>query len=255
MNCLSDKQNHRFIICIGLFCIFLLIFFLSFGWMQSCQVRDGFFVWEKKVASSLLEQGVEEEVVAEAFESQNSSGQGELFLQKIGHVKGNVPVLFDLPGEVWDFSLIWSVAGFLSFSSILFFLVFFYLIRRDWLYQRAFRTLEQFRGGDFAKRLPRGEPGSLYQLFDMINELATALKAKSDLEHRAKLFLKDTISDISHQLKTPLAALSMYMEIISGKCKNCENVYFQIHAVSGTNGTSDSDPFKNRPPGYGKCRL
>lgn len=78
--------------------------------------------------------------------------------------KGNVPVLFDLPGEVWDFSLIWSVAGFLSFSSILFFLVFFYLIRRDRLYQRAFRTLEQFRGGDFAKRLPRGEPGSLYQL-------------------------------------------------------------------------------------------
>ena len=100
MNCLSDKQNHRFIICIGLFCIFLLIFFLSFGWMQSCQVRDGFFVWEKKVASSLLEQGVEEEVVAEAFESQNSSGQGELFLQKIGHVKGNVPVLFDLPGQL-----------------------------------------------------------------------------------------------------------------------------------------------------------
>lgn len=224
MNCLSDKQNHRFIICIGLFCIFLLIFFLSFGWMQSCQVRDGFFVWEKKVASSLLEQGVEEEVVAEAFESQNSSGQGELFLQKIGHVKGNVPVLFDLPGEVWDFSLIWSVAGFLSFSSILFFLVFFYLIRRDRLYQRAFRTLEQFRGGDFTKRLPRGEPGSLYQLFDMINELATALKAKSDLEHRAKLFLKDTISDISHQLKTPLAALSMYMEIISGEPENVKTV-------------------------------
>ena len=224
MNCLSDKQNHRFIICIGLFCIFLLIFFLSFGWMQSCQVRDGFFVWEKKVASSLLEQGVEEGVVAEAFESQNSSGQGELFLQKIGHVKGNVPVLFDLPGEVWDFSLIWSAAGFLSFSSILFFLVFFYLIRRDRLYQRAFRTLEQFRGGDFAKRLPRGEPGSLYQLFDMINELATALKAKSDLEHRAKLFLKDTISDISHQLKTPLAALSMYMEIISGEPENVKTV-------------------------------
>lgn len=32
-----------------------------------------------------------------------------------------------------------------------------------------------------------------------------------------KLFLKNTISDISHQLKTPLAALSMYQEIMENE--------------------------------------
>lgn len=36
--------------------------------------------------------------------------------------------------------------------------------------------------------------------------------------------MKDTISDISHQLKTPLAALTMYQEIIESEPENAETV-------------------------------
>ena len=36
------------------------------------------------------------------------------------------------------------------------------------------------------------------------------LQSKNDSERQAKEFLKNTISDISHQLKTPLAALNIY---------------------------------------------
>ena len=39
-----------------------------------------------------------------------------------------------------------------------------------------------------------------------------------------KEFLKNTISDISHQLKTPLAALSMYQEIIENEPDNAKTV-------------------------------
>ena len=38
---------------------------------------------------------------------------------------------------------------------------------------------------------------------------------------KQKKFLKDTISDISHQLKTPLAALTMYQEIIESEPEKC----------------------------------
>src|SRR5699024_264850 len=43
-----------------------------------------------------------------------------------------------------------------------------------------------------------------------VNSLVTILNAHAENEGRAKTFMKDTISDISHQLKTPLAALNIY---------------------------------------------
>ena len=63
-------------------------------------------------------------------------------------------------------------------------------------------------------RLPRMKEGTLYHLFGSIGNMAEVLQAKQETEHQTKEFLKNTISDISHQLKTPLAALSMYNEII-----------------------------------------
>ena len=44
------------------------------------------------------------------------------------------------------------------------------------------------------------------------------------MEHKAKIFLQNMVSNISHQLKTPLAALSMYMEIIMEEPENEEVV-------------------------------
>ena len=54
--------------------------------------------------------------------------------------------------------------------------------------------------------------------------MATALKSKQEAEAEARAFLKGTVSDISHQLKTPLAALSMYQEIIQNEPDNTETV-------------------------------
>lgn len=47
-----------------------------------------------------------------------------------------------------------------------------------------------------------------------MNTMATALTVHIEKEKHHRIFLKETISDISHQLKTPLAALQMYNEII-----------------------------------------
>lgn len=47
-----------------------------------------------------------------------------------------------------------------------------------------------------------------------------ALQSQNESENKAKEFLKSTISDISHQLKTPLAALTMYQEIIEEEPNN-----------------------------------
>lgn len=56
--------------------------------------------------------------------------------------------------------------------------------------------------------------GILPLLSTAVNEMASSLNAHREAQKKAKDFLQDTITNISHQLKTPLAALFMYQDII-----------------------------------------
>lgn len=64
------------------------------------------------------------------------------------------------------------------------------------------------------ERLPEENEGSLYRLFHEINSLAAILNAHVESRSKTNEFLKNTIEDISHQLKTPLAALNIYIGIL-----------------------------------------
>lgn len=57
-------------------------------------------------------------------------------------------------------------------------------------------------------------------MFTRADQLAMALYSQNEAEHKSQEFLKQTISDISHQLKTPLSALSMYLEILQNETEN-----------------------------------
>ena len=70
--------------------------------------------------------------------------------------------------------------------------------------------INAYLDGDTSARIDCDREGELYRLFHAINSLAAVLNAHADNEQREKEFLKNTISDISHQLKTPLAALNIY---------------------------------------------
>jgi signal transduction histidine kinase len=75
--------------------------------------------------------------------------------------------------------------------------------------------MQRFMEGDTSIRLEDNQEDSLSCFFAIVNTMATSLNAHIEKEKHSREFLKDTISDISHQLKTPLAALQMYNEIIS----------------------------------------
>ena len=57
--------------------------------------------------------------------------------------------------------------------------------------------------------------GELGLLANGVQELSQRLRETIEQLHRDKAFLKDTISDVSHQLKTPLASLIIYMDLLS----------------------------------------
>lgn len=58
------------------------------------------------------------------------------------------------------------------------------------------------------------EDGAMYHLFHEVNSLVAIANAHADREKKAKEFLRNILSDISHQMRTPLAALEIYNGIL-----------------------------------------
>lgn len=80
---------------------------------------------------------------------------------------------------------------------------------------KADTMINQFLEGDTNQRIDSEETGDWHSLFHRINEFASILSAQAEHEKRMRIFLQDMISDVSHQLKTPLTALKMYDEIMA----------------------------------------
>lgn len=94
---------------------------------------------------------------------------------------------------------------------------FLYFRKQNQIMEEAVSQINLYLSGNTDIRIDCDKEGSLYKLFHAVNTLATALKAHAVKEQKVKEFLKGTISDISHQLKTPLAALTIYNGLLQDK--------------------------------------
>ena len=106
--------------------------------------------------------------------------------------------------------------------------VWIYVQRQRKVLVKADTVITRFLSGDTGQRIDSEETGGWYSLFHRINELAAILSAQAEHEKQTREFLQDMISDVSHQLKTPLAALKMYDEIMAQEGTDRET----IHAFS-----------------------
>lgn len=83
----------------------------------------------------------------------------------------------------------------------------------------AITQITEYISGNKDVTIECNDEGELYRLFHEVNSLVAILNAHAENEKRAKKFLRNTISDISHQLKTPLAALNIYNGLIQDEAK------------------------------------
>lgn len=95
-----------------------------------------------------------------------------------------------------------------------------YFAAQNAILENAVAQITAYIAGNQDARIACNEEGELYRLFHEINSLASILNAHAKKEEQAKEFLKNTISDISHQLKTPLAALSIYNGILQDEAED-----------------------------------
>ena len=115
---------------------------------------------------------------------------------------------------------IFSLCMFLSILIILY----KYFNEQNKIIENAQAQITEYISGNQAARIECDDEGELYKLFHKVNSLVAILNAHADNELKSKEFLKNTISDISHQLKTPLAALNIYNGIMQDEAENLPEI-------------------------------
>lgn len=214
MEFLQEKRNRQYMVFVGGGCAVLLFFSLFLGICQERERRTMFLQWEKTVSSAMLKQGMGEGQISEILQSREVTEEGEKLLEKLGHTEKENFWLLETGGtDNFSFEIVLAAGSFLA---VFWFLggASVFLLQRERQYEEAVKIIEGFQKGETERRLPGNDTGGIYRLFSSVNCLATAFGAREEAAQKAKDFLKDMVSDISHQLKTPLAALNMYMEIM-----------------------------------------
>lgn len=224
MSFLYEKISRRFFIKIILLSILLLGLGILLCYWQTEAVKKVMLDHDSVVASSLLQQNVPPEVIAYALSNTKDDGQGRELLSKLGYTEKTAVRFLPAISSFKSTAFRNISISLLAFVTLLLVLCCIFLMQRERLYRQALKRILAFSEGDFSKHLPSSDEGTLFQLFASVDKLASALQAKGEAENKAKEFLKNTISDISHQLKTPLSALSMYNEIISEETDHPETI-------------------------------
>ena len=169
--------------------------------------------------------------VAAAFTKDKTDSDleaGRRILKEAGYHGNADPRLIPAVYAYRKHTAAWFAGCFFCVFLAVFLTVWIYIRKQNKAIAKADTVITRFLSGDTGQRIDSEETGDWYSLFHRINELAAILSAQAEHEKQTREFLQDMISDVSHQLKTPLAALKMYDEIMAQEGTDRE----AIHAFS-----------------------
>ncbi len=109
-------------------------------------------------------------------------------------------------------------------SAIILILCYKYFYKQNKIIEDAAAKIREYSLGNTKARIECNDEGELNKLFHEMNSLAAIMNTHAEKEICLKKFLKKTISDISHQLKTPLAALNIYNGIMQDNITDSDTV-------------------------------
>ena len=220
----QDRQERSFLIFLFLFCALLLSFGILSSLVQARELKEALLYREAQLVSGMLASGLSEGKTAEILSVSEVSEEGKGLLLSTGRTEESPALLYPAVRRAAGRTALVSAAEACLMGTVLLAGTLLFLWRREALYEQAAGVLSRFAEGDFSRHLPRGGTGALYRLFSAADQLSRAAQVRGEAERAAKEALKNAVSDISHQMKTPVAALSMYMEILQEEPEREETV-------------------------------
>ncbi|MBS7525583.1 HAMP domain-containing histidine kinase [Fusibacter paucivorans] len=215
-----DRGSRYFFIGLVLMTCLVIISTGMMTMKQAESMKAVLLSHDSAVASALMEAGVSSEIIAKALTSTVVSDDGSHLLRQMGQLESMSYTNADDLSILIAAGITRRMPGTILWGMVMLGGGYFFIERRERLFKSVTHQLQSFMEGNYHSCLPSLDEGGLYKMFAAIDELASTLSAKNDAEREAKQFLKAMLSDISHQLKTPLTALSMYNEIILDEPEN-----------------------------------
>ena len=195
----------------------LCLWGLAGGWLAALGAGAARRELLEGLAAGLLEQGLTPGQAAAALTRTAPSEAGRQLLAQMGLARPRWPA--------WGWAALGAgLAAGLVPAAVMLAGCARWLCRREEVCRARLQLVRRCAAGDAAARLPwdgAGTPGALLRAVD---GLAAALRAGAERERKSKQFLQETLQDISHQLKTPLAAMALYCQILQADPTDAEAV-------------------------------
>ncbi|MDP4092630.1 MAG: HAMP domain-containing sensor histidine kinase [Bacillota bacterium] len=159
-----------------------------------------------------LEKDITGLITGKASESEIAAGRN--ILEQYGY-KTDLGILSQpLLGNVYKNFGIYLAAFTLMWAVPLFILIKIEYSRMYSKVRKISKISECVIEGDFSSSLPEDTEGDFGILGHQFNQMSGRLKLSIERDKKDKKFLKDIISDISHQLKTPLTSLITFNDLM-----------------------------------------
>lgn len=219
-------KETKFLLC-GITLVCILSFVLSYGIssMLAKEFKKEMLSHDYSVAGYLLNHGDELEISAfTAEKNEEDLEQGKSALNSIGYNEDTSMELLPAVSKYRNRVMLCLFSLLILIFGAVYGFVFFYLNRQRKAIKGAESCIREFVDGNTMSRIECEETGEWNNLFHEINELSVILSSHAENEKQTKEFLQDIISDVSHQLKTPLSAFKMYHEIIGNSSTSQETI-------------------------------
>jgi methyl-accepting chemotaxis protein len=202
LNILTDKTNR----CQAVVTAVVLLALILVGQMAVRHMAEDYkqamLEHDYAAAGYLAQSGVDGSRIARAFTADKAAEEieaGRLLLDTAGYnLHTDISLLLAVEG-FYRRSAVTALILSVVFSLILLTVLYDFIRRRDQKLEAAEMIIRRFLDGETAVRLPDSGEGSLSRLCAAVNTMATSLYSHIEKEKQGKEFLKDTVSDISHQ--------------------------------------------------------
>ncbi len=209
------KETKKLLLAITIICLVSFLLAVGISFLLTKNFQHELLLHDYGVSGYQLNH--EDELQISAFTSlpnENDIERGREALASIGYDE-TTSMRFLPAVQTYRNQTVLSIFVLLVFLfGAIYLSLFLYLQRQHKSFSNAENTIRQFLDGNTTSRIECSQAGDWYSLFHAINEMATILSAHAENQRQIKEFLQDIISDVSHQIKTPLSALKMYHEII-----------------------------------------
>lgn len=215
---LENPESRKLIVVFIALTVFLFAAAVVIGAFSCKRMEDDLSTRESEIIGILIHSsGADGVQVAAAFTSRGNDSDisaGARALAGSGYSGSTADIVYRFARKdatVYGAGVL--LAALLAFMllGVAVYTILFRLYRRV---DEASHTVLLAGRGNYHSSMEEAAEGSFARLSHAFNEMSAGVAADFLRLKKERIFLKDLISDISHQLKTPLSALKMYNEIV-----------------------------------------